>query len=184
MWVYLNNGITVNDGIVVDIYSWPNVFLLVNPQSNISSWVFIYGGDLACFCYNNIVKNTYCTNGVEYKQYYYTLTFSYAFKYESDKVYFAYSRPYTLGRHFGFIKSIKEKLVNEAVNVSILNCGKLQEQIKQFINDTETEGKKPIGEEDKFKLRQQRYATKGTKATDETNLVALNILRKFNDVNK
>ena len=68
---------------------------------------------------------------------YYTLTFSYKFKYNSDKVYFAYSRPYTLGMHFSLLNTIKRKLLRKATKAEFLDDDKLNERIKEFLKSSD-----------------------------------------------
>jgi len=79
---------------------------------------------------NNIVRNPSRRGN------YLTLTFSYEFKHTGDKVYFAYSRPYTLSMHFFLLNSIKQKLLNNANHVSLLDDNKLYNTIKEYAQNS------------------------------------------------
>jgi hypothetical protein len=87
---------------------------------------------------------------------YYTLTFSYTFKHNNDKVYFAYTRPYTVSMYFGLLKNIKSQLINKAQQVKLLEENGLQKRIKKFhtgtleVEQKEQEQKKAQGTKTKM----------------------------------
>lgn len=62
---------------------------------------------------------------------YYTLSFSYCFKHSSDRVYFAYTRPYTVGMLLALLKGVKAQLGESAEQVKGLEEG-LQKRIRKF----------------------------------------------------
>lgn len=68
---------------------------------------------------------------------YHTLSFSYRFKHAGDKVYFAYTRPYTLSRYLSLLKSIKKELSLNANSVIPLKDNELQARIKAFADASE-----------------------------------------------
>ena len=76
-----------------------------------------------------------------YERYYYTFSFSYKFKYSSDRVYFAYSRPYTVTMYYNLLNEVKETLMSNSKKVKTLNEDELQKRIKQFINDKKSKAK-------------------------------------------
>ena len=81
---------------------------------------------------NNILKNP---NQIllNEAQCYYTLSFSYIFKYSGDKVYFSYSHPYTLNMYFSLLNKIQEKFFKNPKEVKLLKTDNLQMEIKRFI---------------------------------------------------
>ena len=68
------------------------------------------------------------------KQNYYTLSFSYKFKYSSDRVYFALGKPYSVTMLKSQLMQIKEKLFGCAKNIVPIEKGTLQNKIRKFID--------------------------------------------------
>eukprot|EP01022_Parablepharisma_sp_SALTPOND_P018752 TRINITY_DN310_c0_g2_i1.p1 TRINITY_DN310_c0_g2~~TRINITY_DN310_c0_g2_i1.p1 ORF type:complete len:1282 (-),score=157.74 TRINITY_DN310_c0_g2_i1:3773-7618(-) len=141
---------------------------------------------------NDIVKNPDLTvAGADTQPFntYYTLTFSYTFKHTGDRVYFAYSRPYTLGMHFSFLRSIRKKLFENAKHIALLEEDGLQRRIKQFINTpvvTDSTPKKSVAEEDQLKQKHKRSPAKApslvaSKVPTESPFAPSELLKKFNE---
>ncbi len=80
---------------------------------------------------------------------YYTLSFSYTFKHSGDRVYFAYSKPYTATMHCAMLKGIQQQLLVEAKHVSTLEEDGLQKRIKQFLAEDEKKkaGASPVSKD-------------------------------------
>jgi hypothetical protein len=66
---------------------------------------------------------------------YYTLSFSYTFKHSGDKVYFAYSRPYTVTMVRSLLADIKASLASQAKEANVLQPDELQKRIKAFVKE-------------------------------------------------
>ena len=141
---------------------------------------------------------------------YYTLSFSYTFKYSGDRVYFAYTRPYSVSKHCGLLRYIQEELITRAKNITILEEDGLQKRIKQFLSEEEqktnittgasqsqstNDGKKnkQQQEEDQFKMKEKRrkvYNLPGSfqkhnstthVPVPEFNIAAADVLRQYNE---
>jgi len=95
------------------------------------------------YAMNNVgwILDTYDVNYVKNDMEYYTLSFAYKFKFDDDKVYFAYSIPYTFGQYLSFLKSVREELMLGASNVISLKDSKLKLKIKEFANNSEATNK-------------------------------------------
>jgi len=82
---------------------------------------------------------TYNKNNIERKiangeiRSYFTLSFSYKFKYSSDRVYFAYSRPYTMNSLLHLLKSVLDEMKENASYIKSIEHDLLQKRIKEFI---------------------------------------------------
>ena len=64
---------------------------------------------------------------------YFTIRFSYVFKHSSDKVYFAYAKPYTITRYLAMLCDIKQELAKNAHSINVLNEHELKANIEEFI---------------------------------------------------
>lgn len=141
---------------------------------------------------------------------YYTLSFSYTFKHSADKVYFAYSRPYTVSKHCTLLRYIQEELASKAKNFTMLDEDGLQKRIRQFLIDetngnTQAEEKKQNikndiksnniqkqKEEDQLKIKKQRkrkeynaqnaiYNHNSLSKVPEAALVGAEILKQYHE---
>eukprot|EP00826_Nyctotherus_ovalis_P008164 TRINITY_DN12104_c0_g2_i5.p1 TRINITY_DN12104_c0_g2~~TRINITY_DN12104_c0_g2_i5.p1 ORF type:complete len:205 (-),score=38.30 TRINITY_DN12104_c0_g2_i5:642-1256(-) len=109
---------------------------------------------------------------------YYTLSFSYEFKHTSDKVYFAFSRPYTLSMHFALLNKIKDNFFESNAKITFIESNTLQQRIKEFIS-TPIEPKAP--EESPHKKRGRKSATrKEVTILKEHPYISSEVLREFN----
>lgn len=117
------------------------------------------------YCKNTILKNP--VKDMDTKNTYYTLSFSYKFKYSSDRVYFAYSFPYSVSMIQSKIQKIKKELLKTAKRKTILDKEALQDRIKEFMQNkpevsTETE--------DQYKMKKEKLRTL-TKNRSESTLI-------------
>ena len=127
---------------------------------------------------------------------YYTLTFSYTFKHSGDRVYFAYTRPYSVTMYCAMLKSVQDCLVGETKNiVTKLEEDSLQKRIREFVEEdkkkmaaissaTHKDGcgadtgttKKVLSEEDQFKVR---YSRKKPVFFPESSIAAADVLKEY-----
>jgi hypothetical protein len=108
---------------------------------------------------SSVLKEEYdSTNEDQTVNKFYTLKFSYEFKYTGDKVYFAFGRPYTLSMHLALLNKIKEDFSESNAKISYIEPNTLQQKIKQFITTPE-----PI-QDLTSKKRGKRYIAKKDKA--------------------
>lgn len=77
-------------------------------------------------------------------KFYHSLRFSHTFKHSGDKVYFAYTRPYTLGMCLSALQRVKKRLIENAGEYEVLEKYALHQKVKQFIG---TEERKKTAEE-------------------------------------
>ena len=72
----------------------------------------------------NYCINDYENFSVEFKQegFYYSLTFSYTFKYSDDKVYFAYSQPYTYSDLKNDLNNLNKQLTKKISSKRIIGA--------------------------------------------------------------
>ena len=110
---------------------------------------------------------------------YYTLTFSYTFKHNNDRVYFAYTRPYTVSMCFELLRSVKSQLKNKAEQVKVLEENGLQKRIKKFHTDAvEAEQKKQ--EQKKAQVKKAKVQSKPViKEKTETIITTYNLKYKW-----
>jgi len=129
----------------------------------------------------------------------YTLTFSHTFKNSGDRVYFAYSRPYTLGMHFLLLKDLQQTIMRKPKHFAILEEDGLKKRIKQFINsnlNTTTQNNPSINqadqsnkknyEESQLKLKNKKSYRNPSlniqqKMPIESPFAPVDVLRKYQD---
>ena len=110
---------------------------------------------------------------------YFTLSFSHTFKNSGDRVYFAYSKPYSVSMARDFFKQLKENLVLQAKTATILKEDDLQNRIEDFIKTStiqKEEKKEKLQREDEIRKRPPR---KSLVQQPEESLVDSNILKEY-----
>ncbi len=116
--------------------------------------------------------------------FYYTLTFSYTFQHTADRVYFAYSRPYSAATCCALLRSIRQTLISKARNVTVLDEDGLQKRIKEFVvagaaSKLSSEKKKAssVFEEDQLRRLERRRAA----PPPEQSFVAREVLNQYKE---
>lgn len=133
----------------------PLTFSEIDYEENGNDWT--PNSENALYFKNDILKNP--TNE-RCKSTYFTLSFDYTFKYTGDRVYFAFSRPYSFTMLKTHLGKIKENLIDTAKNVVPLDADGLQNRISEFL---ENEGK-PVDEKgEERKMKQHEEAQLKTK---------------------
>lgn len=129
---------------------------------------------------------------------FYTLTFSYTFNHSGDRVYFAYSKPYSVTMHRSMLKRLHNQLIYEAKHIQNLQEDGLQKRIKEYVTDSmknnspskDNDNKKTVSEEDQFannspyinKTKTGTFRKKNQPAVlPEANIAAADILKQYNE---
>lgn len=114
----------------------------------------------------NQQEGTITTGEEQQKNYsssYFTLSFNYTFKHSGDRVYFAYSRPYTTTMLSGLLNQIKGNLLEDAKSAKELEEDGLQSRIREFVqedfknSEQNAEKDKKLQPEDQFKIKTKKH---------------------------